>query len=129
MVAPRAVIAHRFLDLLKIPRTVHNPDLAKGYCTPHFIYNRFGHIGGFNNLGNKLCSKSNHQKWDEHKRGGLYDNLLGPFGVLKEIREHLSKNSWGHQYFGHSRRKHSHAYDSIGYLLSSLCLQSWRELF
>jgi len=77
LVAPRVVTVHRFLDSLKIPRTVHNPDLAAGFCTPCFIYDRYGHEGGFNNPINKLCSKGVRQKWDEHRRVAFMIMFLG----------------------------------------------------
>ncbi|XP_070019475.1 uncharacterized protein [Nicotiana sylvestris] len=31
------------------------------------IYQRYGHIGGFNNPESKICNKENRLKWEEHK--------------------------------------------------------------
>ncbi|XP_019241565.1 PREDICTED: uncharacterized protein LOC109221545 [Nicotiana attenuata] len=67
LIAPRVVAAHKFLDLLKISRGVQYPDLAAGFSSPQFIYQRYGHIGGFNNPESKICSKGNRIKWEEHR--------------------------------------------------------------
>ena len=77
MIAPRAVAVHRFLDSLKISRGVHNPDLAADFCTLRFIYNRYGHIGGFNKPENKICSKGNRLKWEEHRCFAFMVAFLG----------------------------------------------------
>ncbi|XP_070011988.1 uncharacterized protein [Nicotiana sylvestris] len=67
LVTPRAVTLHKFLDLLKISRGVQYPDLAAGFSTPQFIYQRYGHIGGFNNPESKIRSKGNQLKWEKHR--------------------------------------------------------------
>ncbi|XP_075084652.1 uncharacterized protein LOC107777302 [Nicotiana tabacum] len=77
LIAPRAITVHRFLDSLKIPRTVHNTDLAKVFCTLSFKYDRYDHMGGFNKTDIKLCSKNNRQKWDEHRRVAFMITFLG----------------------------------------------------
>jgi len=77
LIAPRAITIHRFLDSLKIPRTVHHPDFAKGFCSFRFMYDRYGHVGGFNNPDFKLCSRNSRQKWEEHRRVAFMIAFLG----------------------------------------------------
>ncbi|XP_075093114.1 uncharacterized protein LOC142172928 isoform X1 [Nicotiana tabacum] len=77
LIAPRAVTIHRFLDSLKIPRTFHHPDFAKGFCSLRLIYARYGHVGGFNKPDFKLCSRDNRQKWDEHRLVAFMIAFLG----------------------------------------------------
>ncbi|XP_019241362.1 PREDICTED: uncharacterized protein LOC109221342 [Nicotiana attenuata] len=60
LIAPRAVNSHKFMDLLKISKSL-----------------RYGHVGGFNNPESGVCSKGNRAKWDEHRRFAFMVAFLG----------------------------------------------------
>ena len=61
-IAPRAVNSHKFMDLLKISKRVPYSELDGGFSTLHFIYQRYGHVGGFNDPESEVCSKGNRTK-------------------------------------------------------------------
>ena len=57
LIAPRAVNSHKFMDLLKISKGVPYAELDRGFSTLQFIYQRYGHIGGFDDLESGVCSR------------------------------------------------------------------------
>lgn len=67
LIAPRTVTIHKFLDTVKIRRVIHNPELSKGFCSFAFLYDRYGHFGGFNNPEGKICSGENQLKWGGYR--------------------------------------------------------------
>ncbi|XP_075106970.1 uncharacterized protein LOC142179964 [Nicotiana tabacum] len=67
-VAPRPVTPHMFLDLLNISQQVKDGNLAKGFCTFHFLYNRYRDPRGFEAPDNGLSHQGNKNKW-EARRG------------------------------------------------------------
>ncbi|XP_075097487.1 uncharacterized protein LOC142174934 [Nicotiana tabacum] len=77
LIAPRAVNSHKFMDLLKINKGIPYSELEGGFSTRHFIYQKYGHVGGFNDPENGVCSKGNRTKWDEHRRFAFMVAFLG----------------------------------------------------
>ena len=77
LIAPRAVNSHKFMDLLKISKGVPYSKLDMSFSTLQFIYQRYGHIGGFDDLESGVCSRGNRTKWDEHRRFAFMVAFLG----------------------------------------------------
>ncbi|XP_070048922.1 uncharacterized protein [Nicotiana tomentosiformis] len=84
LVSPRTVTPHKFLDLLKISRQIKTGSLARGISTFHFLYQRYGHLGGFEDPENGLCGKENRSKWETHRCFAFMVAFLGLLVFLRE---------------------------------------------
>ncbi|XP_070022829.1 uncharacterized protein [Nicotiana sylvestris] len=78
-VAPRTITPHKYLDLLSISRDIRDRNLAKGFRTFYFLYQRYGNPRGFETPDTGLTHAGNQNNWEA--RRGL-DFIAAFLGVL-----------------------------------------------